>query len=68
MKPNKHCFSIPGSQERDLYALGYERKSMRKHPILSICLILALIFTVISASAAQLWNNGDTDGTTLGWG
>lgn len=68
MKLNKHYLSITDRQILDLSTFGYKRKLSIKHPVLSAFLILALIFTVFSASATQLWNNGDTDGTTLGWG
>jgi len=35
----------------------------------AVLLALALMFSVSSTSADQLWNNGDTDGSsTMGWG
>jgi len=37
-------------------------------PILAVLLALALIFSVSSTRADQLWNNGDTDGSTMGSG
>lgn len=68
MKPNKYCFSITGSHKAILPTFVYKKKSTIRHPMLTIFLALAMIFTVINANASQLLNNGDTDGVTLGWG
>ncbi len=68
MKLNYLYISMSNKQITGLSTFGYKNKSTIKHPVLSVFVAFALIFTVISASADQLWNNGDTDGSTLGWG
>jgi len=55
-------FSPPVLINRNLTQM--RQKIMR----LTIFLALTLIFSVSSASADQLWDNGDTDGSILGWG
>jgi hypothetical protein len=39
-----------------------------KKPVKLILFLTAILFSVSNVNAAKLWDNGDTDGSTLGWG
>ena len=43
-------------------------RSNKQNPVISVLMSLSMLFAAFSASADQLWSNGDTQGVTLGWG
>lgn len=67
MKQSKYWLLITRGHRSDLSTIVYHWKVRKRHTMLTTFLILA--FTVIGARADQLWNNGNTDGSSsLSWG